>query len=227
MSKVDHPPHYGGDSTYECIKVLAAWLSPAEFVGFCRGNQIKYLSRAMHKGGLEDFQKAARYGQFITEFAEAQRRDGEPDGFPVAPVYWTEDLGPYEDREELIACMDGSSVFSLHSSVEPYMQWVARMPIGDGEYETETFRTQAEGERALKDLQEENRRQYGIMMEKVRGLYRAGDIDGAEAAMGAWDVEVQGPLQDEPGIIVVDGERIAIGIDRPRVPRPMPLSSND
>lgn len=59
--KVDHPNHYGGDTTYETIKVLEAWLSPAEFIGFCRGNAIKYQSRAGKKQGEsaeQDLKKA-------------------------------------------------------------------------------------------------------------------------------------------------------------------------
>jgi hypothetical protein len=212
MSKVDHPAHYGGDTTYECIKVLAAWLSPAEFIGFCRGNQIKYLSRAMAKGGLEDFDKSTRYGEFIKSFVQTQRLQGEPDGFPVPPVYWTEELGPQDDREELIACMDGSTVFALHSSVDPHMQWVVRMPIGEGEFEVETFPTKAAGENAIKELQEENRRQYGIMIAEVRHLYSMGDVEGAESRMEAWgDLDIAETERGDPGHVTIEGERIKIG----------------
>jgi hypothetical protein len=58
--KVDHPAHYGGDTTYEVIKVLEAWWP--EGVDFCVGNTIKYLARAGKKGDeLEDLMKAAWY----------------------------------------------------------------------------------------------------------------------------------------------------------------------
>ena len=40
---VNHPNHYGGDTEYECIKVLKAWNTPEEFVGFSKDNAIKYL----------------------------------------------------------------------------------------------------------------------------------------------------------------------------------------
>lgn len=59
MSAVDHPLHYGGDSTYETIKVIEAWE-----LGFCLGNAVKYISRAGLKDSakeLEDLQKAAWY----------------------------------------------------------------------------------------------------------------------------------------------------------------------
>lgn len=54
---VDHPAHYGGDTTYEAIKVIEAW-----GLGFCLGNTVKYISRAGKKGDkLEDLKKAAWY----------------------------------------------------------------------------------------------------------------------------------------------------------------------
>lgn len=58
MSEViNHPPHYGGDTTYEAIKVIEAWK-----LGFCLGNTVKYISRADHKGNkLEDLKKARWY----------------------------------------------------------------------------------------------------------------------------------------------------------------------
>lgn len=49
---VNHPQHYGGDTTYECIKVLKAWLSPDEYKGFLKGNAIRYLCRAGNKDAM-------------------------------------------------------------------------------------------------------------------------------------------------------------------------------
>ncbi len=59
--KVNHPQHYGGDTPFEVIKVLSHWLSPEEYIGFLRGNYIKYLARFHMKGGLEDLRKANWY----------------------------------------------------------------------------------------------------------------------------------------------------------------------
>lgn len=54
---VNHPAHYGGDTTYEVIKVIEAW-----GLGFCLGNVVKYIARAEHKGReLEDLEKASWY----------------------------------------------------------------------------------------------------------------------------------------------------------------------
>lgn len=47
---------------YETIKVLEAWMTPEQFIGFCQGNALKYLSRAGKKGDLLiDLQKAQFY----------------------------------------------------------------------------------------------------------------------------------------------------------------------
>lgn len=60
--QVNHPDHYGGDTLYETIKVLEAWMTPEQFSGFCRGNTLKYASRAGKKGDiLIDLQKARFY----------------------------------------------------------------------------------------------------------------------------------------------------------------------
>ncbi len=66
--QVNHPQHYGGDTVYETIKVLKAWLTPEEFRGFCKGNAIKYLNRAGKKGAsLQDQQKAKWYLDYLNE----------------------------------------------------------------------------------------------------------------------------------------------------------------
>lgn len=55
--KINHPNHYGGNTTYETIKVIETW-----GLGFLLGNAIKYISRADKKGNrLEDLKKAKWY----------------------------------------------------------------------------------------------------------------------------------------------------------------------
>lgn len=57
VEAVNHPAHYGGDTVYETIKVIAAW-----DLGFCLGNCVKYIARAGKKGDrLEDLLKARFY----------------------------------------------------------------------------------------------------------------------------------------------------------------------
>ncbi len=58
VATINHPPHYGGDTPYEAIKVIEAW-----GLGFCLGNTVKYIARAGKKSvdHLEDLRKARWY----------------------------------------------------------------------------------------------------------------------------------------------------------------------
>ena len=56
-----NPDHYkvGG---IEAIEYIKAKLSPEEFRGYCRGNALKYLSRAGHKDDTaQEYRKAIWY----------------------------------------------------------------------------------------------------------------------------------------------------------------------
>ena len=58
---VNHPPHYkvGG---IETIDYIQAKLTDEEFSGYCKGNALKYISRANHKkDATEDLRKAIWY----------------------------------------------------------------------------------------------------------------------------------------------------------------------
>jgi hypothetical protein len=73
MSAINHPAHYGGDTTYEAIKVIEAW-----DLGFHLGNTVKYISRAGKKGDgdpVEDLEKARWY--LDRAIARAMKRRGE------------------------------------------------------------------------------------------------------------------------------------------------------
>lgn len=59
MDAVNNPKHYGGDTTYEAIKVIEAWE-----LNFHLGNVVKYISRAGKKDltkTKEDLLKAQWY----------------------------------------------------------------------------------------------------------------------------------------------------------------------
>ena len=76
MNSIDHPPHYGGeDNVYETIKVLEAWMTRDEMIGFCKGNALKYLSRRREKGGLSDLEKSAWYSRYMVEYLKAPARE--------------------------------------------------------------------------------------------------------------------------------------------------------
>ena len=55
-----NPDHYkiGGIETFE---VLKAKLTPTELAGLCKGSAIQYITRANHKGKIEDLRKARWY----------------------------------------------------------------------------------------------------------------------------------------------------------------------
>ena len=64
---VKSPNHYtiGG---IEVKDILKAKLSPEEYRGYCKGNVMKYLMRAEHKGNAcQDYAKAAEYSQWLLE----------------------------------------------------------------------------------------------------------------------------------------------------------------
>lgn len=59
MEAVNNPKHYGGNTTYEAIKVIEAWE-----LNFHLGNVVKYISRAGKKDSnktKEDLLKAQWY----------------------------------------------------------------------------------------------------------------------------------------------------------------------
>ena len=58
---VNQPPHYTSGGI-ECIDALRAALTPEEFIGFCKGNAIKYLWRSRLKGATaQDLAKSVWY----------------------------------------------------------------------------------------------------------------------------------------------------------------------
>jgi hypothetical protein len=152
MSKVEHPAHYGGaDNPYEVIKVLRRWLTPTEFLGFCKGNTLKYTARANQKGGLEDHLKATFYSKEVSTFVMDQRAAGEPDGMPIPPLHWTDTHPfPQEDRDDAIACSATGCVVMLCSSVEPHVRWIVRYDGGeDAGMMTELFKDKYEARRFI------------------------------------------------------------------------------
>lgn len=66
------PAHYkqGG---LEVITILRKKMSKEEFKGFCKGNILKYVLRAEHKNGVEDYKKAMQYLKWLIE--EGEKRD--------------------------------------------------------------------------------------------------------------------------------------------------------
>ena len=63
---VNNPPHYNkGD--IECIDAIEAMLTHEEFVGYLRGNSLKYRWRFRYKNGVQDLEKAEWYENKLME----------------------------------------------------------------------------------------------------------------------------------------------------------------
>ena len=70
---VNQPPHYNQDKV-ECIDAIEAMLSPEEYVGYLRGNSLKYRWRFRYKGKpVEDLQKANWYEQRLLTFMKENK----------------------------------------------------------------------------------------------------------------------------------------------------------
>lgn len=86
---VKHPAHYC-DGGIETIDYIRAKLTPEEFIGYCKGNALKYISRAGKKDDAsEDLAKAAVYlgwasgtptdAKTAPQTDETPKADKEPD----------------------------------------------------------------------------------------------------------------------------------------------------
>ena len=67
--KVNHPEHYN-QGTIECIDAIEAMLSHEEFVGYLRGNSLKYRWRFRYKNGIEDLRKSEWYERRLLKILE-------------------------------------------------------------------------------------------------------------------------------------------------------------
>ena len=65
---VDNPPHYNNGSI-ECIEAIEAMLSKDEYIGYLRGNALKYMWRFRYKSKpFEDLRKARWYEERLMKF---------------------------------------------------------------------------------------------------------------------------------------------------------------
>ena len=67
---VNNPPHYN-KGEIECIDAIEAMLTHEEYVGYLRGNSLKYRWRFRYKNGVEDLKKAEWYEKRLRKFMEA------------------------------------------------------------------------------------------------------------------------------------------------------------
>lgn len=69
-----HDTQIGGDhykkKEIQPWEAMEAWMSKEQFIGFLRGNALKYLARCDDKGGVEDVRKARHYLDKLIETME-------------------------------------------------------------------------------------------------------------------------------------------------------------
>lgn len=74
---VNHPPHYKHNSI-ECIEAIEAALTPEEFQGYLKGNNIKYTWRCNYKNNkIQDLQKARWYLNKLIDTLDKQTNDNK------------------------------------------------------------------------------------------------------------------------------------------------------
>ena len=61
IDNVNHPKHYEGSTSIECIEAMTLIFDWYDVQTFCLCNTFKYIWRHKHKGGLEDLEKAQWY----------------------------------------------------------------------------------------------------------------------------------------------------------------------
>jgi len=68
VDMVDNPPHYNNGGI-ECIEAIEAMLSRDEYIGYLRGNALKYMWRFRYKSKpFEDLRKARWYEERLMKF---------------------------------------------------------------------------------------------------------------------------------------------------------------
>ena len=77
---INHPAHYEGNTSLECIDVMEIAFGADAVGNFCLCNAFKYLWRYKHKGGAEDVQKAEwyldHYSDIVAEYSNTVSING-------------------------------------------------------------------------------------------------------------------------------------------------------
>lgn len=75
-SKIEAPNHYTLPSGKQLIELLQSdLLTRKEFIGFCKGNVYKYVSRYQAKNHREDLEKAKQYLNFLEGLENGQNEN--------------------------------------------------------------------------------------------------------------------------------------------------------
>ena len=71
---VNHPTHYN-NGNIECIEAIEAMLTHEEFIGYLRGNSLKYRWRFRYKNGVQDLNKADWYENKLKEILTKEQHE--------------------------------------------------------------------------------------------------------------------------------------------------------
>ena len=66
---VNKRAHYN-NGPVECIEAIESMLTSEEYIGYLRGNSLKYRWRFRYKNGIEDLRKARWYEERLIKFME-------------------------------------------------------------------------------------------------------------------------------------------------------------
>lgn len=103
---IKHPAHYT-DGGIETIDFIRAKLTPEEFAGYCKGNALKYISRAGKKGdAAEDLAKAKVYLEWAVT-APAENKKPEPKTEQPKPKEEPKKKTKIIDHGKIVACYKG------------------------------------------------------------------------------------------------------------------------
>lgn len=65
VDNVNHPRHYEGSCSLECIEAMEVLLGRNAVYDFCLCNAFKYMWRFKNKNGVEDLNKAHWYLNYV------------------------------------------------------------------------------------------------------------------------------------------------------------------
>lgn len=98
MDNVNHPAHYEGQTSIECIEAMQIAFGKKAVADFCMCNAFKYLWRHKNKNGQEDLKKAQWY---LDKADELIGLDGELYGsMPEQLDYMDDMVARYTEEEE-------------------------------------------------------------------------------------------------------------------------------
>ena len=77
IDNVNHPKHYEGSTSLECIEAMELAFGRQAVTDFCKCNAFKYVWRYKHKNGQEDLDEALWYCNKAIELQDCEDCEDE------------------------------------------------------------------------------------------------------------------------------------------------------